>query len=87
MLYNYAWFEQDVHAQEQDVALNFEGELPMRGLTADFVEYEIAHDPLRGDWTVWLTKAIDEYYETCEKAFHGTKNACLNWVHDNLEVS
>ena len=89
MLTVFDWLEQQIAMMErkpEDVLLDFEGDLPMSGTTMDGAKYEILPDPLGGHWNVWVTHALDEQYEACDRVFHGSLNECKNYVYWNMEV-
>ena len=84
----FEWLVHQVELMErkpQDVALDFEGDLPLKGKTVDGAEYEICLDPLMGEWNVWVT-SIDGEYEVLDRVFHGTKNECLSYLYWHMEV-
>lgn len=82
------WFERQVAMMErepQDVELDFDGDLPLRGITVDGAEYSISPDPMCGGWRVWVnTKDDDGEYTDC--VFRGSKNECKNYVYWELGV-
>lgn len=77
------WFGEEF--EQKDVPLDFEGDLPLKGITIDGNEYYICLDTLCGGWRVWVD-AQDDDGEYTECVFRGSKNECKNYVYWNMEV-
>lgn len=72
--------------EPQNVELDFEGDIPMKGQTIDVATYEIRPDPLFGGYTVWVTSPLNELLEASDFVFKGSLNECKNYVYWNMEV-
>ena len=83
------WLDNQIQMMErksqQDIALDFEGDLPLSGKTVDGAEYKILRDPF-GGWNVWIIEPIEDDYEGHNRVFHGSLNECKNYVYWNMEV-
>lgn len=81
------WFARQVELMERepkDVDLDFEGDLPMKGVTVDGNEYEILGDPF-GGYRVYAIELTDTQ-EIYDCVFRGSLNECKNYVFWNMEV-
>lgn len=72
--------------EPQDVELDFDGDIPMKGQTVDGAEYKILSDPLFGGYTVWVTSPVSETLEASDLVFKGSLNECKNYVYSHMEV-
>lgn len=72
--------------EPQDVELDFDGDIPMKGQTVDGAEYKILPDALFGGYTVWVTSPLSETLEASDLVFKGSLNECKNYVYWNMEV-
>lgn len=72
--------------EPQDVELDFDGDIPMKGQTIDGATYEIRPGPLFGGYTVWVTSPVSETLEASDLVFKGSLNECKNYVYWNMEV-
>ena len=70
----------------QDVELDFDGDIPMKGKTVDGATYKITPDPLFGGYTVWVTSPLNGLLEASDLVFKGSLNECKNYVYWNMEV-
>lgn len=66
--------------------LDFVGDLPMKGRTADGARYSIEPAAFSGGaYSVWVITET-ETQEIYNHVFKGSKNECLNYVYWNMEV-